>query len=83
VKSQPTVALAIALSLVGACGPPSAGSSSSTTPPVTTLRSLTYYPDCDAARDAGATPLRRGDPGYRPPLDRDGDGVACGDDGDS
>ncbi|MFC9895762.1 excalibur calcium-binding domain-containing protein [Nocardia sp. NPDC127579] len=36
-----------------------------------------YYPDCDAARAAGAAPLYRGDPGYRPPLDRDDDGVAC------
>lgn len=36
-----------------------------------------YYEDCDAARAAGAAPLHRGDPGYRPELDRDGDGVAC------
>ncbi|WP_205413119.1 excalibur calcium-binding domain-containing protein [Austwickia chelonae] len=28
-------------------------------------------------RRAGTAPLRRGDPGYRPELDRDGDGVAC------
>jgi hypothetical protein len=37
----------------------------------------TYYSNCAAARAAGAAPLRRGDPGYRPGLDRDGDGVAC------
>ena len=36
-----------------------------------------YYDNCTAARDAGASPLRRGDPGYGPHLDRDGDGVAC------
>jgi len=36
-----------------------------------------YYPDCAAARAAGAAPLHRGDPGYRSGLDRDGDGVAC------
>jgi hypothetical protein len=36
-----------------------------------------YFPNCDAARAAGAAPLYRGEPGYRPPLDRDGDGVAC------
>jgi hypothetical protein len=36
-----------------------------------------YYSNCDAARKAGATPLYRGQPGYRPGLDRDGDGVAC------
>jgi|GEM_PF-4099699 len=36
-----------------------------------------YYRNCDAARAAGAAPIRIGQPGYRPPLDRDGDGVAC------
>ncbi|MDG2528051.1 excalibur calcium-binding domain-containing protein [Caulobacter endophyticus] len=39
--------------------------------------SATYYPNCAAARAAGAAPLRVGEPGYRPGLDRDGDGVAC------
>lgn len=37
----------------------------------------TYFPNCAAAREAGAAPLRRGDPGYRPALDRDNDGIAC------
>ncbi|MFR9754709.1 excalibur calcium-binding domain-containing protein [Streptomyces sp. TR06-5] len=36
-----------------------------------------YYENCDAARAAGAAPVRRGDPGYGSHLDRDGDGVAC------
>lgn len=36
-----------------------------------------YYPNCAAVRAAGAAPIRRGEPGYRPGLDRDGDGVAC------
>jgi hypothetical protein len=36
-----------------------------------------YYPNCAAARAAGAAPIRRGQPGYRPGLDRDGDGVGC------
>ena len=36
-----------------------------------------YYANCAAARAAGAAPLRRGKPGYRSSLDRDGDGVAC------
>lgn len=36
-----------------------------------------YYPNCAAARAAGAAPLYRGQPGYRPQLDRDGDGIAC------
>ena len=37
----------------------------------------THYRDCDDARAMGAVPLRRGEPGYRPELDADGDGVAC------
>jgi len=36
-----------------------------------------YYANCDAARAAGAAPLNQGEPGYRPALDRDSDGVAC------
>lgn len=36
-----------------------------------------YYANCDEARDAGAAPIYRGQPGYRPELDGDGDGVAC------
>ncbi|WP_444543648.1 excalibur calcium-binding domain-containing protein [Nocardia aobensis] len=30
-----------------------------------------------ATNAAGAAPLHGGEPGYRPGLDRDGDGVAC------
>ena len=36
-----------------------------------------FYEDCDAVRAAGADPIRVGDPGYRPELDSDGDGVGC------
>jgi hypothetical protein len=36
-----------------------------------------YFPSCDAARAAGAAPIHAGQPGYRRPLDRDGDGIAC------
>lgn len=35
------------------------------------------YRNCGEARRAGATPLRRGQPGYGPHMDGDGDGVAC------
>ena len=35
------------------------------------------YESCAAVRDAGAAPIRRGDPGYGAHLDGDGDGVAC------
>nr|WP_083495326.1 excalibur calcium-binding domain-containing protein [Tsuneonella troitsensis] len=37
----------------------------------------TYYPNCAAAREAGAAPVRRGDPGYGSHLDRDNDGIGC------
>jgi hypothetical protein len=36
-----------------------------------------YYRNCTAARAAGAAPIYFGEPGYRPALDRDRDGVAC------
>lgn len=36
-----------------------------------------YYKNCAAVRAAGKAPLHRGDPGYRPELDRDNDGIAC------
>ena len=36
-----------------------------------------YYPNCAAARAAGAAPVRRGEPGYGPHLDRDHDGKGC------
>lgn len=38
---------------------------------------ITYYDNCTAARAAGAAPLYQGEPGYRPALDRDKDGIAC------
>ena len=49
-----------------------------TEPPIEpTAVPVVYYASCADARAAGAAPLRRGDPGYRPALDRDADGVAC------
>ncbi|MDX2969501.1 excalibur calcium-binding domain-containing protein [Kribbella solani] len=48
------------------------------TPPTTV-----YYRNCDEVRAAGKAPLYRGDPGYSRELDRNGDGVACGDRGNS
>lgn len=45
--------------------------------PPTTTNSSSYYVSCAAARAAGKAPLRRGEPGYRPGLDRDNDGIAC------
>jgi hypothetical protein len=36
-----------------------------------------HYKNCTAAREAGAAPLHRGEPGYREAMDGDSDGVAC------
>ncbi|WP_246156392.1 excalibur calcium-binding domain-containing protein [Sphingorhabdus profundilacus] len=36
-----------------------------------------YYRYCSDVRAAGKAPLRRGQPGYAPHLDRDDDGIAC------
>lgn len=47
-----------------------------TQPPPTAAPS-TYYKNCTDARNAGAAPVRRGDPGYGSHLDRDGDGIGC------
>jgi hypothetical protein len=35
------------------------------------------FSGCNEARAAGAAPVYRGDPGYGPHLDGDGDGVGC------
>jgi endonuclease YncB( thermonuclease family) len=52
--------------------PPPPPPASTPDPPATA-----YYKSCAAARAAGVTPLRLGDPGYGSHLDRDGDGIAC------
>ncbi len=36
-----------------------------------------YYSGCNDARAAGVAPLSIGEPGYRPEMDGDGDGIAC------
>jgi endonuclease YncB( thermonuclease family) len=47
-------------------------------PPVRpTPPAAVHFRNCREARAAGVTPLRRGEPGYRRGLDRDGDGIAC------
>lgn len=36
-----------------------------------------YFRNCKEARAAGAAPIYRGQPAYRPEMDGDGDGIAC------
>ncbi|MGW6694858.1 excalibur calcium-binding domain-containing protein [Rhodococcus sp. NPDC054953] len=45
--------------------------------PAAVPRRSASYGSCAEARNAGASPLYTGDPGYSRKLDRDGDGVAC------
>lgn len=45
--------------------------------PTQTADSGWSYPNCAAARAAGAAPIKIGEPGYGSHLDRDGDGIAC------
>ena len=56
----------------------------STTPPPRARPAQLYqtpatkvYANCNEVRAAGAAPLYRGERGYAPHLDRDGDGTAC------
>ncbi len=42
--------------------------------PLRVPRDLVVFANCAEAR---AAPVRRGEPGYEPHLDRDGDGVGC------
>ncbi len=48
-----------------------------TTTETTNNDSDVYYENCTAVREAGASPIHSGDPGYSTKLDRDGDGVGC------
>ncbi|MFI6674794.1 excalibur calcium-binding domain-containing protein [Kribbella sp. NPDC050470] len=55
--------------------PSTTPSTTQTTPPATTP--TVVYKNCAEVRAAGKAPLYRGDPGYTPALDRNGDGIAC------
>lgn len=57
--------------------PPTTPPTTPTTPPKTTTPATVVYKSCAEVRAAGRAPLHRGDPGYSPALDRNGDGVAC------
>jgi hypothetical protein len=42
-----------------------------------TPKSGDYWSGCNDARAAGVAPLYSGEPGYRPEMDGDSDGIAC------
>jgi hypothetical protein len=43
----------------------------------TVVEQSVYYAGCNEVRAAGKAPLYAGQPGYRPQMDGDGDGIAC------
>jgi hypothetical protein len=49
----------------------------SPSPPAQVLLQVGYVRSCAHARELGIAPIFRGQPGYRPYLDADGDGIAC------
>lgn len=50
---------------------------SQATPLLGDARQDAPFASCAEARAAGAAPVRKGEPGYSPRLDRDGDGIGC------
>lgn len=43
----------------------------------TAVEQSVHYSSCKDARAADKAPIRAGEPGYRPELDANGDGIAC------
>lgn len=65
-------------------GPTATASTPAASTPLTGVRATpVVYKNCAEVRAAGKAPLHRGDPGYSSALDRNGDGEACGDRGNS
>lgn len=58
-----------------ASSPPAATRNSLANPAA--QRNRGAFRNCAEARAAGAAPVKRGDPGYGPHLDRDNDGIGC------
>jgi Excalibur calcium-binding domain len=54
-----------------------ATTSTQTTTTEKAAANVPYFRSCAQAKEAGAAPLHVGEPGYRPGLDGDHDGVAC------
>ena len=61
----------------GQSGQAGNGDSGYSAPAAPSQEDSVYYHNCAEARAKGVTPIYRGQPGYRPKLDRDGDGIAC------
>jgi len=57
-------------------GAPAAGPATGPAASAAPDRSV-HYSGCNEVRAAGKAPLFAGQPGYRPEMDGDGDGIAC------
>ncbi|MEN3610104.1 excalibur calcium-binding domain-containing protein [Plantactinospora sp. ZYX-F-223] len=79
-SSQPTTPAPVVVTSAPEPTPPATTAAAPPPPPKPTSKAPpkpVYYKNCSAVRDAGEAPLRKGQPGYRAGLDRDGDGRAC------
>lgn len=74
---QPLPTEAAPVGVVPDGAPPAAGSQLPATEADNASAGDVVFANCTQAREAGAAPLREGEPSYRPRLDGDGDGVAC------
>ena len=90
VAVQPTTPAKPATTVIPVTVPPTAPATTAATAPATTAATApataratvpatraVSYANCTEVRNAGAAPIRRGQPGYSSSLDRDGDGIAC------
>jgi hypothetical protein len=58
-------------------GPPPSATGGASERRALAVEASVYYRGCKEARAAGVTPIYRGQPGYRPGMDGDDDGIAC------
>lgn len=72
-----TLMAAVALSGPQQSGPPPRRDPSQPRPEASRPAQGVHFRNCSEARAAGRENIRRGEPGYRPELDRDKDGIAC------
>lgn len=72
----PVTATAASMRLSGQPAPPVTRPATSGTASRTSATARVFA-NCAEARAAGRAPVRRGEPGYGPHLDRDNDGIGC------
>jgi hypothetical protein len=79
-ESDPELAEAAAELCGAGAGPTTTSRAPTSSAAATTSRPAqpgVHYQNCDDARARGAAPVHAGQPGYRPGLDSDSDGIGC------